>query len=156
MMKNCKIKIADEIVKEFVTNELFSKYKKFQINKMILNNKNMKFCPIINCDGYGSKGEDKFVECNKGHKFCFYCLNPWHKNNKCEEILDKEFARWRKGKMIKKCISCGFWTEKNEGCNHITCKACSKEWCWICSKTYLPGHYYSSGPCPGLQYSILI
>ena len=36
----------------------------------------------------------------------------------------------------KQCPNCGSPTEKNEGCNHMTCKRCRHEYCWICMKPW--------------------
>lgn len=32
----------------------------------------------------------------------------------------------------KKCPGCKVNIEKNEGCNHMTCRQCKHEFCWIC------------------------
>ncbi len=32
----------------------------------------------------------------------------------------------------KKCVQCEKYIEKNGGCNHMTCKLCGKEFCWLC------------------------
>jgi hypothetical protein len=154
MQKGCKYKLKDEII-EFILNDeiLFDKFRKFKMNKQIMNNKNMKFCPVVNCNSFLTKTDNNFTECENKHQICFNCLNPWHKDNICEDIIDKEFEKWRKGKKVKKCLLCGFWTEKSAGCNHMTCKACTFEWCWICGKEYKRGHYSRGGPCYGLQFS---
>ena len=36
----------------------------------------MKFCPYKDCKGYGERKNknEKFIKCNKGHKFYFNCL----------------------------------------------------------------------------------
>ena len=134
--------------------ELFQKYKKFsEKQKILLSNKNVKFCPFPDCDGYAEKkGNNKYVKCNFGHDFCFECLNKPHGIEKCEIILDKEFDEWKSHKIVKRCPKCKIWTEKNEGCNHMTCVECKFQWCWLCQKEYKSGHYLA-GSCKGLQFS---
>ncbi|RYG60039.1 hypothetical protein EON64_19650 [archaeon] len=38
---------------------------------------------------------------------------------------------------LGKCPACNTRIEKNQGCNHMTCRICKHEFCWICSsKSY--------------------
>ena len=115
--------------------KLIEKYKIFKEKAEILNNPNKKFCPKPNCNSYleMKKGDkNKYVRCKNGHEYCYICLKPPHGGKKCDEELDKDFQVWRKGKVIKQCPRCKFYTEKNKGCNHMTCAECRYEWCWLC------------------------
>ena len=58
---------------------------------------------------------------------------------------DSETAKYIKANT-KKCPKCQTPIEKNGGCNHITCRHCRYQWCWLCGQTYKPGHY-KNGPC---------
>lgn len=158
MMKECQEILDDEIIKLLLNKNdiLFVKYEKFKINRMVIANKDiMKFCPEINCGSYAKREDEitKFVECLRGHQFCFNCTKGWHGIKDCEEVLDEDFEKWKNGKYIKQCPNCKYWTEKNEGCNHMTCRACNSEWCWLCTKIYQYNHYARNGPCYGLQFS---
>jgi len=67
-------------------------------------------------------------------------------------------AAVRKGKVeekadlgetgIKPCPKCKTLTEKNNGCNHMTCMRCKQDWCYSCGKTLekgkLEAHYSES------------
>ena len=64
-----------------------------------------------------------------GHKCCYICLKDWHGKAECDEELDKDFQIWKENKIIKRCPQCKFYTEKNEGCNHMTCAECQYQWC---------------------------
>ena len=117
----------------------------------LLKNKNIKFCPFPDCDGYAEKKKDKFVTCTNGHKFCFDCLREWHKKSNCKDAVDDTFKLWKQGKIIKQCPNCKMYTEKNEGCNHMTCAECHFQWCWLCGGDYSSNHF-NSGKCKGLQF----
>lgn len=40
-----------------------------------------------------------------------------------------------KGAKYKQCPNCRFWVEKNEGCDHMTCR-CKYEFCYVCGGKY--------------------
>ncbi|KAF8971280.1 hypothetical protein BDZ97DRAFT_1788688 [Flammula alnicola] len=76
----------------------------------------------------------------KEHTFCFGCpiesdhrpvicnvAKMWLK--KCRD--DSETANWIKSNT-KECSNCQSTIEKNGGCNHMTCKKCKHEFCWVC------------------------
>ena len=112
--------------------KLSEKYKKYKLRLEILNDPNKKFCPHPGCEEYVErpKNDTKEVKCKKGHQFCYQCLSKVHSGN-CDIQLEKDFKIWKKGKIIKQCPKCKIWTEKNEGCNHMTCVECQYQWCWL-------------------------
>ena len=151
---SCKEILDDKFIRNLIKtdNKLLKKYESFLIKNEILNNPNKKFCPYKNCDSYGEKiGKDKYIKCKNGHKFCFICLKEWHGNKPCEKKEDEEINKWKKDKILKKCPNCKIWTEKNEGCNHMTCAECKYQWCWLCGGKYSYNHFYE-GKCNGLQF----
>ena len=142
--------ILDHIKKD---NKLLEKYKKFKLRAEILNDPNKRQCPEKNCDKYLTKGKNKYVKCENGHKYCFKCLRPWHGEDSCEKSLEKDFLNWKKkNKNLKRCPKCKIYIEKNEGCNHMTCSNCKFQWCWLCEGEYNYGHY-DQGKCKGFQFS---
>ena len=120
------------------------------LKKLILSNPNLMFCPIVNCEGYSDKNNNKegFNICNKGHKFCICCGELWHENGKCPktEEVDKLFEQYSKRLNLKKCPSCKITTLKREGCNHITCTYCKKEWCWLCGEIFTSTEEHYNNP----------
>ena len=133
---------------------LINKYKKFKLKSQLFNDPDVKFCPIKDCESYARKvGNNKYVKCLEGHEFCFVCSKPWHGKKKCQDEIDKDFKKWKKNKVIKKCPKCKMWTEKNMGCNHMTCAECKYQWCWLCGGKYTEGHFQIGGGCSGLQFS---
>ena len=154
MEYQCYQKIDENFILKHIKNDhiLLEKYEKFKLRAEIINDPNKKQCPQQNCESFLKKlKNDNFVKCQKGHKFCFECLRPWHEGDSCEKIMEKEFLKWKKNKVIKKCPRCKIYTEKNEGCNHMTCSNCQYQWCWLCEEKYNYGHY-NQGKCKGLQF----
>ena len=155
MQSGCGVVLNSNFIKNILesNSELINKYNKFlQRQKVFLSNKKYKFCPFPDCEGYAEKKDkNKVVKCNFGHTFCFDCLNKPHGKRNCSEIIDKEFEKWKSHKILKRCPNCRMWTEKNEGCNHMTCVECKFQWCWLCQKQYNYNHY-TQGSCRGLQF----
>ena len=155
MQHGCGTVLEGNFIKKILEghNDLIEKYDKFyQRKKMLEQSDKVKFCPIPDCEGYAEKtGKSKYVKCNFGHEFCFECGSAPHGKKKCEDMMDKEFEEWRSHKIVKRCPCCRMWTEKNEGCNHMTCVECKFQWCWLCQKPYNYNHFYE-GACNGLQF----
>ena len=152
---DCKEIIPEEFIFKFIQKDkkLMSKYAKFKLRAEIIKDPNKKQCPKPDCDSYLEKSPtSRYVKCKKGHQFCFECLRAPHGNNSCDKVLEKDFLKWKKNKIIKKCPRCQIFTEKNEGCNHMTCTSCKYQWCWLCLGPYSYGHY-NSGACKGHQFT---
>ena len=155
MQHGCGTILESNFIKNILegNKDLIEKYDKFlQRKKMLEQSDKIRFCPIPDCEGYAEKkGKNKYVKCNYGHEFCFDCGNKPHGKKKCADILDKEFEEWKSHKIVKRCPCCRMWTEKNEGCNHMTCAECKYQWCWLCLGPY-SGNHYEVGSCNGLQF----
>ena len=54
---------------------------------------------------------------------------------------------------MKPCPKCTLPTFKNGGCNHMTCRSCRCDWCWICGQEIAGGkvgwHYSEENPDSG-------
>jgi hypothetical protein len=170
MSYNCQEKLNEENVKDIFNvigqgeeiSELMKKFSYFILKNQILNSKDKKFCPVKDCESYGTKLRNssgyfpKYVICVNHHLFCFDCLKleTDHKNLSCEQLIDENFELWKIGKDIKRCPNCNYWIEKNEGCNHMTCVVCLYQWCWLCNSQYNLTHYTdTTSRCYGRQFS---
>jgi len=154
MQSKCNHILEEKFIKTILDKDeaLQEKYDKFLKRKKLMDsNKKIKFCPFPDCDGYAEKKFKKYVKCNNGHEFCFECGAAPHGLKPCSKIIDKGFEEWKSHTLVKRCPNCKFWTEKNEGCNHMTCSQCRFQWCWVCEKECVAGHY-EFGPCKGLHF----
>lgn len=118
--------------------------------------KRYKHCPYPDCDsvveflGFDSDtvaSLDELMElmlvpmvrCGNQHQFCFGCNENTHSPcpciavkkwlKKCED--DSETLNWLES-HTKDCPKCSTLIEKNGGCNHMTCRKCHWEFCWVC------------------------
>ena len=151
--RGCNTELDEDFVEFQIKNDkdLIKKFDAFKVRAKIYLSNDKKFCPEPDCNSYLQEGKNPYVQCKNGHKYCYNCLKPWHGKTKCDEELDKEFQIWKKDKVVKQCPKCKIYTEKNEGCNHMTCAECKYQWCWICEGEYKEGHF-KSGQCNGLQF----
>ncbi|KAI9685009.1 MAG: hypothetical protein M1822_005401 [Bathelium mastoideum] len=130
-----------------VASDLRDRYQVLLTRTYVDDKENLKWCPAPNCEyavDCGVKQRDlskivPTVQCACGHSFCFGCtlndhqpapcslVKKWLK--KCED--DSETANWISANT-KECPKCHSTIEKNGGCNHMTCRKCKHEFCWMC------------------------
>lgn len=146
--------------------ELIEKYLKFYKNIEVEDDRKKFFCPWPNCEGVGMLEREleyeevinPIVKCNldPSHEFCVLCGSKKHLGP-CLSENDTEILRLVKcGELqLKRCPGCFNWTEKNLGCNHMTCVHCKFQWCWICNQVYQYDHYSnpSNAKCYNKQFA---
>jgi ariadne-1 len=108
---------------------------------------NLKWCPAPECE-YAVECPVKkrdlhrvvpTVRCTHEHYFCFGCALADHQPSPCSLVKkwlkkcedDSETSNWISANT-KECPKCNSTIEKNGGCNHMTCRKCKHEFCWMC------------------------
>ena len=151
----CKEKLKEEFIINLLNSDidLIKKYKRYKLELEIIDDPNKKLCPYPNCDSYLELKQirNKDVSCKNNHTFCFECLKKPHGKLPCNENLEKSMVEYAKNNFVKKCPKCSIITEKNNGCNHITCSKCGYQWCWLCNQEYNVNHF-KGGKCKGFQF----
>ena len=151
----CKVKLNDKFIIHLLKHnyELIKKYHRYKLEYEILNNPNKKICPFPNCDSYLELKNPKIkdVTCSNYHTFCFLCLKKPHGKLACNQEWDNSIREFAKKNFLKKCPNCNIVSEKNSGCNHMTCPKCKYQWCWLCNGKYTYEHYLE-GKCKGYQF----
>ena len=159
--KNCNNKnLSVEFFSQYITEAQLIKYQNFKTENEIAQDRLKIFCPLCNsyakidnpdnCNPNNILYKKSKLKCQKGHEFCS-CGRPEHEGECYHE--GEEFKNLINKEKIKNCPKCGFLIKKNSGCNHMICgnKACKFEFCWLCLKESLPGHY-EYGECEGKQF----
>jgi len=164
--QNCDKGMGYYDVKLLVDEENFRKYEEFCFVAALKTDPNIKWCTnpkgcqnAVIFDPLSRENKIICTECK--YEFCVLCAESWHFGT-CEAYQqwkienskeDKEFAQWTKDNT-KPCPKCKARTQKNKGCNHMTCSSCRYQWCWLCDGKYSDDHYavYNMIGCPGMQF----
>lgn len=151
--KDCSALVPETEVKMLVSAVVYQKYCTFFMQSFVDNNDNVKWCPAPNCGNAVTSDmvRGTTVTCNCGYRFCFQCSEEAHAPASCKQVKlwikkcqdSSETNNWIIANT-QECPKCSLPTEKNGGCNHMTCRQCKHEYCWVCSKDW-KGHndFYS-------------
>ncbi|KAI8603059.1 hypothetical protein EDD21DRAFT_302846 [Dissophora ornata] len=143
----CCVVIDEETISKIVQEPVMEKYRMLQDRAYVADQDVLRWCPAPNCENAVEcrLAQSSFttvvptVLCACGDKFCFGCglgdhqpapcglVKMWQK--KCAD--DSETANWISA-HTKECSKCQSTIEKNGGCNHMTCRKCKYEFCWVC------------------------
>jgi len=130
-----------------VTSDLTDRYRELLMRTYVDDKENLKWCPAPNCVfavDCAVKHRDlprivPSVTCECKYAWCFGCTHADHQPCPCALVKkwlkkcadDSETANWISANT-KECPKCQSTIEKNGGCNHMTCRKCRNEFCWMC------------------------
>ncbi|TGO52663.1 hypothetical protein BCON_0137g00250 [Botryotinia convoluta] len=144
----CAVLLSFDNVKFFASEADFIRYDKNSLSSCIRSDPNFTNCLGPGCnDGQIHEGGDDqpIMTCGTcSFKTCFTHKMPWHTDLTCEGYDDQSRNRLRQeeasqdlmDKVTKRCPNCQVRIEKNEGCDHMTCRSCEHEFCWVCFVDY--------------------
>ncbi|KAL2364541.1 hypothetical protein RJZ56_002494 [Blastomyces dermatitidis] len=144
---NCHRIVDSKTLDLLVTDDLQDRYHLLLMRTYVDDKENLKWCPAPNCE-YAIDCPVKkrqlnrivpTVHCRCSHSFCFGCTLDDHQPPPCSLVKkwlkkckdDSETANWISANT-KECPKCSSTIEKNGGCNHMTCRKCKHEFCWMC------------------------
>ncbi|TVY73537.1 E3 ubiquitin-protein ligase dbl4, partial [Lachnellula suecica] len=143
----CKRVMDSRSLDLLVGAELQQRYHELLTRTYVEDKDQLKWCPAPDCQNAiecGIKKSDLLrvvptVACDCKHRFCFGCILADHQPAPCDLVKmwlkkcadDSETANWISANT-KECPKCNSTIEKNGGCNHMTCRKCKHEFCWIC------------------------
>ena len=145
--ERCHRIVDSKSLKLLVADDVKDRYEVLLTRTYVDDKENLKWCPAPECIyalDCAIKKRDlsrivPTVQCACKHSFCFGCtladhqpppcslVKKWLK--KCED--DSETSNWISANT-KECPKCQSTIEKNGGCNHMTCRKCKHEFCWMC------------------------
>ena len=161
-------------VKMLLPTELYEQYERLSLQTTLETMSDICWCPrceypaFLLGEGEGEGG--RLALCSTCHlSFCIECKQSWHGLAPCANLAtrwrnaseaEREVLRQKYGDKVveevqsgewllsntKPCPNCNTSIQKNGGCNHISCRKCNYEWCWLCNKRYHAGHF-KTGSC---------
>lgn len=143
----CPIIVDEKTVEKLVDQQTYRKYCDLLMRTYVDDSSQLKWCPAPNCE-YAIECKVRqsqldeivpTVTCKCQHSFCFGCGIPNHQPSVCRITRlwlkkcadDSETANWINANT-KECAKCSSSIEKNGGCNHMSCRKCKYEFCWVC------------------------
>lgn len=144
----CKLVVDEDTMSKLLPAAVLERYRVLLDRTYVDDHNTLRWCPAPDCERavecHVSQKQLRTVvpsvRCDCHHWFCFGCglaahqpvicaiVKLWLK--KCED--DSETANWISANT-KECPKCNSTIEKNGGCNHMTCRKCRYEYCWMCS-----------------------
>ncbi|KAI8647651.1 hypothetical protein BD408DRAFT_473390 [Parasitella parasitica] len=145
--EGCKVLVDQTTLSIVLDQRTYIRYEESLDKVYVRDNPNLKWCIApdckyaIECD-ISKNSLDTIVPtvtCDCGHVMCFGCDFNNHQPASCSMAKDW----WRKkeedsatatwiSSHTKDCPKCQSPIEKNGGCNHMWCKQCRHEFCWVC------------------------
>jgi len=161
----CKF-IMDEIMLSSLLNtEDYEKYIRFLANSYVEKHPHIKWCPAKGCGlAIQQQGTQtsSMVMCRCGLLWCWKCAKDGHWPASCDQLKwwndiyakddhrvsfeteeEAQSVRWLL-KYTQDCPKCTAPIQKNGGCNHMSCKKCGMQYCWVCLDTWQSSHYSCS------------
>ncbi|RCH80044.1 hypothetical protein CU098_002904, partial [Rhizopus stolonifer] len=144
---DCQLIVDQKTVELLMDAVGLKKYRELLNRTFVDDHDFLKWCPAPDCEyaiecAVPSTSLVSFVptvRCECQHRFCFGCTLNDHQPCICSLVSkwlkkcadDSETANWISANT-KECGKCHSTIEKNGGCNHMTCRKCKHEFCWVC------------------------
>lgn len=137
---HCKLHVPHSLFSRLCEPDVYEKYRMYLIRNFIETCSYIRWCPSANCQHIAIGSGITTVLCNACNlPYCFKCGEESHDPCQCNHLAmwkekcsnESETANWILVNT-KRCPQCNVRIEKNQGCNHMTCKHCKFEFCWVC------------------------
>ena len=116
----------------------FLQYWKYVSQQLVQACNSVSICPNCGVPHFKQDPPVPYV-CTCCTAQCSNCCNEYHAPASCKNVNDWKSLGDSEGASAKRiralakpCRFCGVLTERNDGCNHMTCQRCKGQWCWLC------------------------
>jgi len=157
----CNQQFDEVVVASLVSAPVFHQYNAFLANTYVAQSTLIKWCPAGKCDCATkiTPASRSQVLCECGHTWCWSCRQEAHWPATCDQqkwwtdvytrdeaklvyqsLDEAETVKWLLN-YTQDCPKCTSPIEKSGGCNHMSCKKCSYQYCWVCKDPWTGSHY---------------
>ena len=142
----CTARVPESMIKALGAEKVSKRWNSFMIRSFVDQNRSARWCPRPGCEYAveypGGGAIDVCCPCGP-FLFCFGCGLESHRPATCldakrwqeKNSAESENVTWIMANT-KQCPKCGVNIEKNQGCNHMSCRkqtgGCGHEFCWLC------------------------
>jgi len=149
--------VPDSFNRKYLLPDKVISYEKKLCVAYAEENRAIRWCPAPDCiycvENVNLSARPVICKCT--YVYCFKCGKEDHRPCDCKKAdewqsknkSESENTRWIL-LFTKMCPKCGKPIEKNQGCNHMTCrhKSCGYEFCWLCLEDW-KGHQGTHYKC---------
>ncbi|CAD8083188.1 unnamed protein product [Paramecium sonneborni] len=142
----CKdVHSVEDFLSKIDEQKILDRYQDITFKNYLIKCQDIRGCPNKNCKSYGYLPQGRCKEFLQ----CEICNYKWY-DKKCLSIhkIISLFLKNSKNNFLcffqefyytHQCPNCEVSIIKNGGCNHMTCKTCNHEYCFICKEKH-SGH----------------
>lgn len=148
----CPSHLTHADVQRHASEKTFEAYEKILTRNALSSLPEFSWCLSSTCNSGQLNAENaNFMDCvSCGYKQCLTHRIPWHIGETCSQYdyrtsgqkqKDEEAAteamldsvsKLCPGRIEKTGEECGWRIQKISGCEHMTCRRCRHEFCWVC------------------------
>ncbi|EMC91691.1 hypothetical protein BAUCODRAFT_79681, partial [Baudoinia panamericana UAMH 10762] len=145
----CDSRLGRDEIQDLAADVVYGQYVDAEVRAMLTSNPDFVWCQSGNCThGQLHTGDDIFRCGSCGYKHCMLCDVVWHAGETCGDhhakiVHQKQHRQraeissesWIKT-YAKQCPWCRRKIQKDGGCDHMTCRVCRHQFCWVCLASY--------------------
>ena len=167
--------LIDDVTLVFLVPSWYSRHLERKLDSLMETSPDWKWCPADRCkliakttalqctsrvqEVPGTMIQSVPVICSCGNMWCFKCQEDAHwpatcneahvfrqKNEGYAKMLSTDRTRLITSVDVKNCPFCHYPIEKDQGCEHMVCSMCYKEFCWLCLQEWAYPHFCKTSP----------
>lgn len=162
---DCSAILNHDDMYRFAPTEIFRRFDSYSTNQALHRTPGYRLCAHEGCGsgGFIEHEHSPYMDCADCHKrTCLRCKLIYHPNQTCDayrawladatkgdeadrvrvkrlKLAEDKSAKYL-SKKAKTCPNdtCGANIQKTSGCDHMICRICRFQFCWVCLAAYMP------------------